>query len=495
MMKTSIFSKMQKTDCLIVAVFESEKLDAQLKDLDKQFEGFLSRVIASKDFDGKRGQMNLLYVQNKEVTRVMLVGLGKEQDTDIRRWKNTIGAAVISLQGKKIENIALAFPEYLKEKYGALVLARETLIAAEIADYSYDEYKQSDSRVTPIKNLDIIEVKEKLQKEIQKGLNEGAVIAHATNNTRHLGNTPPHIMTPAYLAQEAKKLEKVSDKVKVKILSQKEIEKLKMGCFLGVAQGSVLEPKFIIIEYRAGRATEKPTVLVGKGITFDSGGISLKPGDYLMDMKFDMLGGATVIGIIQSLAGLGIKKNIIGLIPACENMPSGNAYRPDDILVAMNGLSVEVVNTDAEGRMILSDALCYAARYNPKEVIDFATLTGHCMIALGNERSGLFTKNEKISEGIIHSSKTVGEQIWPLPLGEEFTEGVKSDVADLKNGGGVGGSRYGGASIGAAFLEHFTSYPWAHIDLSCSHYGSHKAWVRKGANGFGVQMMVEYLRK
>lgn len=494
-MKYSVTAKIPKTDCLLVPVFESEKLDAELKSLDTQFGGFLTRVIDLKDFEGKKGQMNLLYVNESDVVRVMLLGLGKENDLDIRRWKQTVGSAVTSLQAKKIENIAINLPELLKEKYGEEVCARETLIAALIADYSYDEHKAKDAQVTHIKKFDIVETKEKLHKEILSGLREGEIIGSATNNTRHLGNTPPHIMTPEFLAKEAKKLEKVSEKITVEVLSQKEIEKLKMGCFLGVAQGSVLPPKFIIIEYMAGKKSEQPTVLVGKGITFDSGGISLKPGDYLMDMKFDMLGGATVIGIIESIAKLGLKKNVVGLIPACENMPSGTAYRPDDILVAMNGLSVEIVNTDAEGRLILADALCYAARYNPKQVIDFATLTGHCMIALGNERSGLFTQDESMCEDIESSSASIGEHMWRLPLGEEFTEGVKSDVADLKNGGGVGGSRYGGASIGAAFLEHFTSYPWAHVDLSCSHYGSAKPYVRKGANGFGVQTFVEYLRK
>ena len=418
MIQFSVTAKTQKTDCLIVPVFESQKLDIELKDLDKQCEGFLTRVLVSKDFDGKKGQSSLLYVQGETMSRVLLVGLGKESEVSIRTWKIAMGAAITQLQSKKITHVSVSLPDVLKKKFTTLVLARETLIAAEIANYSFDEYKKEDSRPTLVQTLHVVESQTKFHKEITAGLKEGSVIAEATNNTRHLGNTPPHIMTPTFLAAQAKKLEKLSDKISVKVLGQKEVEKLKMGCFLGVAQGSSLEPKFIIVEYLAGKKADKPTVLVGKGITFDSGGISLKPGDYLMDMKFDMLGGATVLGIIQSLAQLGVKKNIIGLIPACENMPSGTAYRPDDILIAMNGLSVEIVNTDAEGRLILADALCYAARYEPKEVIDFATLTGHCMIALGNERSGLFTKEKKLSHAIEDSSEEVGEYMWPLPLGE-----------------------------------------------------------------------------
>lgn len=496
MIQSPVFQTLQKTGCLIVPVFESERLDSQLKPLDEKFDGFLSHVIASKDFDGKRAQLSLLYIQNKEVPRILLLGLGKENEVDLRRWKNLVGTAIIHLQGKKIENIAISVPELLKEKYSPARMALETYTAAEIANYAFDMYKQKESQVTRITQLDFIEPKKNLHKDLLKGIKEGQIISEATNFTRHLGNTPPHIMTPTFLASEAQRLGKENKNIKVKILSRPEIQKLKMGCFLGVAQGSDLEPKFIIVEYSGGKETQKPTVLVGKGITFDSGGISLKPGDYLTDMKFDMLGGATVLGTIKACAALGVKKNIVGLIPACENMPSGKAYRPDDILVAMNGTSVEIVNTDAEGRLILADALCYAARYNPKEVIDFATLTGHALISIGNERSALFTQNEEMCKKLTDSATAVGESLWRLPLGEEFTEAVKSTVADLINSGGVGHPRYGGASTAAAFLEHFTSYPWAHVDLSCSHYGGKgKPWVRGGANGFGVQTMIEYLRK
>lgn len=273
------------------------------------------------------------------------------------------------------------------------------------------------------------------------------------------------------------------------------MKKLGMGCLLAVASGSQEEPKFIIVEYLAGKKNAAPTVLVGKGITFDSGGLSLKPGDFMIDMKYDMLGGATVLGVLCAAAALKLKKNIIGLIPTCENMPSGSAYRPDDILTAMNGKTVLVENTDAEGRLILADALCYASKYKPKEVIDFATLTGACMVALGNERSGLFTQSEEIAEGLDESARHVGEQLWRLPLGEEYSEAVKAEVADLKNTGGVGHPRFAGASTAAAFLEYFTDYPWAHIDLASSYWGPKgKSYIRGGANGFGVQMMVEYLR-
>lgn len=497
MMQYSVLNAPRETDCLIVPVFENANLDKRLKELDKRFSGLLQFIVDSKDFEGKRMQTSLLYRQDETAPRILLLGLGKEEEVSIRNWKHAVGAAIIQAQSKKIKRLSFVIPKTLCDKIGPFKMAYETVIAAELGSYSYDAHKKQESRVVHFESFDFVEIEDKkMKKEMERGIDEALIVAEATNYVRELGNTPPHIMTPTYLAHEAEKLNKENKKISVEILSKSQIKKLGMGCFLGVAQGSKEEPKFIIMEYLAGKKNEKPIALVGKGITFDSGGISLKPGDYLLDMKFDMLGGATVMGVIRAAAKLGIKKNIIGLVPACENMPSGEAYRPDDILIAMNGLSVEVVNTDAEGRLILADALCYATKYNPKEVFDFATLTGHCLVALGNERSGLFTQHDQLAEKLSLAAQTVGEYVWRLPMGEEFTDAVKAEVADLKNGGGVGSSRYGGASIGAAFLEHFVSYPWAHIDLSCSHYGGKgKPWIRGGANGFGVQTMIEYLRK
>jgi leucyl aminopeptidase len=250
-----------------------------------------------------------------------------------------------------------------------------------------------------------------------------------------------------------------------------------------------------VLEYWGDKKDIKPIVLVGKGVTFDSGGLSIKPGDYMVDMKYDMLGAATALATLKITAELNQKKNLVVIVPAVENMPGGDAYRPDDILIAMNGKSVEIKNTDAEGRLILADALCYASRYKPQEVIDLATLTGACAVALGLERSGLFSKNKTMTEKLLNSSESIGENLWHLPLGEEYSDAMKSEVADIKNTGGVGGDRYGGSSTAAAFLEFFTDYDWAHIDMSSAIFGGKgKPWIRPGANGFGVQTLVDYLR-
>ncbi len=493
----------EKVDCLIVPVWEDKNFDSYTKALDAAHDGLLSHVKKAKDFEGKAMQTSLLYTSDKKLPRLFLIGLGKKKEFNIRTWKHTIGSAVLAMQSKKWKKLALALPKDAIKKLGSKKIGSETVIAVETANYSFDDNKDKKSQVKPVSSVQFVgDFDSKTKSAILKGKNEGKGIASAVTLTRHLGNVPPSIMTPTLLAKYATELSKEYTKVKTKVLSRPEIKKLGMGCFLGVSQGSVEEPKFIIVEYNGTAKKQKPTVLVGKGITFDSGGLSLKPGAYMPDMKFDMLGAATVLGSIKAAAALGLKKNIIGLLPSCENMPSGSSYRPDDILINMEGKSVLIDNTDAEGRLILSDALSYAKKYKPKEVIDFATLTGACVVAVGNERSGLFSKEEKMISKLQKSSKEVGEQLWHLPLGPEFSEAMKCEIADIKNTGNVGGRGYGGASTAAAFLEFFTkdkegksAYPWAHIDLSCSYYGGKgKSYIRSGANGFGVQTMVEYLR-
>lgn len=495
MIRYSIVEEESRADIFILPIFEDKPLDPIAKQLDELHGGAFSLRIKLKDFEGKKLQTSFVYTGDGQAPRMLLVGLGKYRELTIRRWKQVVGAAIKTTQGKKCQRVILLLPTAVLSAFGARRLGRETVIAAETANYLFDEYKEKDSRAVRVSALWFAGISDKrMQTQYKKGMGEGEIIAGAVNDTRRLGNTPPTVMTPTYLAKEAQKLALKQKKITATTLSRPEMKKLGMGCLLGVSRGSQEAPKFIILEYRGGKAGDKPTVLVGKGITFDSGGLSLKPDAYMSDMKFDMLGAATVFGILKAAAGLGIKKNVVGLIPSCENMPSGSAYRPDDILVAMNGKSVLVKNTDAEGRLILADGLSYAATLQPKEVIDIATLTGACMVALGNERSGLFSEDEKIAEKLLKSSEAAGEQLWRLPVGEEYREAMKCEIADIQNIGGVGHPRYGGASTAAAFLQYFTDYPWAHIDLSCSYYGDKgNAYLHGGANGFGVQTMVAYL--
>ena len=483
---------------VVVPVWEKSGLEAAVRDLDKKLGGLLSEMNQAADFEGEKLQMSFSRTADKTVPAVLLVGLGEKKKLDIRAWKQVAGAIIIALQNKKIERATLVLSKELVKKFGAKNIGAQTAVAVETAGYAYDEYKtKAEAKVKEWQELILVGAFSAADKNnLQTGLKAGAVIGASVNYTRHLGNTPPSIMTPSLLAREAEKLGKENSRIKVKVLSRPEMRKLKMGCLLGVSAGSAEEPKFIILEYWGEGKSKAPTVLAGKGITFDSGGLGIKPGNYMNDMKFDMLGAATVLGVMKAAVALKLKRNLVGLIPSCENMPGGQAYRPDDILTAHNGKTVEVVHTDAEGRLILADALSYASRYQPKVVIDFATLTGACVVALGNERSGLFGTDEKLLSKLKKSAGLAGEQLWPLPVGEEYSEAMKSEVADIKNLGGVSGlPGAGGASTAAAFLQFFTDYPWAHIDLSCSYYGGRgKNWIRPGANGFGVQTMIEYLK-
>jgi len=493
-------------DALLVPVFQDKNVETLVKDLNAIHGGLFEAVKDLKDFEGKPKQMSLLYTNDAATPRVFLIGLGKEKTLSVRLWKQVIGSGVIGAQGKKGTKVGIVLPQRVVKKFGGKKLGQETAIAAETAQYAFDRHKsKKDSHVKSLKNVwfsgDLTSAQ---RSRVLDGVKRGSVIVESVNVVRELGNTPPTVMTPQYLSKEARALAKQFAKITTTVHGRADMKKFGMGCLLGVSSGSQHEPQFIVLNYKGGKVKEDPTVLIGKGITFDSGGLSLKPENYMKDMKFDMLGAATVLATVKAAAGLKLKKNIIGLIPTCENMPGGESYRPDDILTAMNGRSVLIENTDAEGRLILSDALSYAGiKLKPKEVIDFATLTGACMVAVGTERSGLFSPEQKMIDKLSKAGEEVGEQLWHLPLGEEYSEAMKCEIADIKNLGGVGGSRgYGSASTAAAFLQFFTLdpktdeplYKWAHIDLSSSYYGGKgKPWIRGGANGFGVQMMIEYL--
>ena len=500
-MKKNLLQGELAVDVLVILHSESELLhDTVQALLPEDIVQPVRQPFVLGDFAGKKDQQITLYTGNANVPRVIIVGVGAEPS--VRTIKQAVGRGIIAAQGNKAKNIGLLIIDSLINM-PAKELGQILSTSADVAAYAFDQYKNSEHKVIAIESLAILtNIIGSAKRVFAAGIERGSAIAEGVNLTRTLGNIPPHDMTPTFLAKQAQVLAK-KESVNVTVLEKADMKKLGMGCLLGVASGSEQPPKFIIVEYNGGKKTEKPTVLVGKGITFDSGGLSLKPDPHMCDMKYDMLGAATVLGTLKAAVTLGIKKNIIGVIPSCENMPGGSSYRPDDILRAMNGKTVEIKNTDAEGRLILADALSYVTeKMNPKQVIDLATLTGACMIALGNERSGLFSPNSDLARDLYYAAEGAREQLWRLPLGEEYTEGVQSDVADVKNIGTVGGSnRLGGASTAAAFLQEFTKntdgktpYPWAHIDLSCSYYGGKgKAHIRHGANGFGVETLIAHL--
>ncbi|HBF67153.1 MAG TPA: leucyl aminopeptidase, partial [Candidatus Magasanikbacteria bacterium] len=355
-----------------------------------------------------------------------------------------------------------------------------------LSTYTFEHYKKQSEEAAPLNEIFIVST----YSGGEKALKEGEILGRAVNMARDLGNHPSNVATPSHLAKHAQELSKNFPKIRVRILDRAGIKKEGMGALLAVAQGSDEEPRFIILEYH-GKKSGAPVVLIGKGVTFDSGGLSLKPWEKMDEMKFDMMGGAAVIGALRTIAALDLPVNVVGLVPATENLPSGSAYRPGDILRGMGGKTIEVLNTDAEGRVILSDALEYAKRYKPALVVDVATLTGACIHAVGEEYAGLFTRDAKIKKCIEDAAEMTNEPVWQLPLDDSHVHSIKSYVADVKNIG----ERKPGASTAAAFLEFFTDYPWAHLDIAGQMaYGKPQPFQRQGARGFGVHLLTQVVR-
>lgn len=366
------------------------------------------------------------------------------------------------------------------------IFARE----AELANFEFVHYKTVPEEGWNFVRTITIEKGELGKKEIQDGIERGAIVAHEVNRARTLANIPGGEMTPKLLTQKAKEAVHGTS-VKIKVLGRSEMKRLGMGGILGVAQGSIEEPQLIVLEYKAGPAKEQPVVLVGKGITFDTGGLNLKPGSSINEMHMDMSGGAAVISSIVAASKLGVKKNIVGLIPAAENMPSGSSYRPGDILRTMSGKTIEIGNTDAEGRVVLSDALTYAEQYKPRLVVDIATLTGAAMVALGTRASAIFSKDDAIIETLRKLGEESGDYVWPLPLWDEYEKDIKGMFADVTNSGK---SRYGGSIEGAMFLYQFAkNYPWAHIDMAPRMTASDDEHLAKGAAGAPIRLLVHLL--
>ena len=481
-------------DVLIVPVFKDEKLSREFSEIDKASDGALQKMLTTKDFVGKAFATHLIYPHNEKngFKRVLFVGLGEKKDLTLDVLRKVVGTGVLSSQNKKWKKIGFVLPDQIYKKFKPLELGEFFAKGAVVASYSFDTYKNKKSKVVDLEKIVLIDSAKNLQNNLAKGFGVGTEIGESINLVRELGNLPPIKMTPTYLAGAAQKLAKDFGKISCKVLDKAEMKKQKMGAMLGVSSGSTEPPKFIILEYFGTEKSKTPVVLVGKGITFDSGGISIKPSKQMDEMKYDMLGGGTVLGAMRAIAALNLKTNVIALIPASENLLGGAAFRPGDILTAANGKTIEIVNTDAEGRLILADALSYASKLKPKFCIDLATLTGACLVALGIERSGFFTKNKKLNTVMKQSAEYTGDKIWQLPLGKEYTELNKSKVADVKNIGG----RNGGASTAAAFLQEFVDYPWAHLDIAGTGWNMKaKSWIRLGATGHGVHLLVQTLRK
>jgi leucyl aminopeptidase len=473
-----------RTGCAIIPVLGG-KPAASGTAIDAASGGALAAAIARGDLAAKAGS-TLLIGLSGVIERVLLVSLGDSGPITEKAFTDATRSALRSLQTTGARDAVSWLGEAEVIDRGAGWKARAQALVARDLAYRFDTMKSKPDPAPRGPGSLAIGCGRTDVSAINTALKLATALSDGTDLARDLGNLPGNVCTPAYLADTARKLGKQFG-LKVEVLERKQMESLKMGSLLAVAQGSDLPPKFIVIRYEGGAAKAAPIVLVGKGITFDTGGISLKPAPEMDEMKFDMCGAASVLGTMRAIAGISPRVNLIGVIPACENMPSGRATRPGDVVTSMSGQTIEILNTDAEGRLILCDALTYVERFKPAAVIDIATLTGACVVALGNHHSGLFTRSDTLASELAGCGREAGDTCWRMPLDDEYQEGLKSNFADVGNVGG----RAGGAITAACFLSRFTkSYEWAHLDIAGTAW---KSGAQKGASGRPVGLLTQFV--
>lgn len=477
-----------KTSALVLTVNEQLQLDTQGQLIDALCGGAISAHLKSGDIQGKLGQTLLLHnLAELKAQRVLLVGIGKDAELSDRNVRKVISAILNIFKNLSIKDAAFALAELAikdRDTYASTRLLTECL-----ADglYVFDQFKSEKVPAATLKKITFLSTKEQ-QKQVNNACEHGKAIASGMAFTRDLGNMPPNICHPRYLAEQAKQLAKHHKNLDVEVLEEKQLKALGAGALLAVAQGSDQPPRMIIMNYHGAEKSQQPYVLVGKGITFDSGGISLKPGAGMDEMKYDMGGAASVLGTFKTLLELQLPINVIGVLTCAENMPSGGATRPGDIVTTMSGLTVEILNTDAEGRLVLCDALTYVKRFNPQAVVNVATLTGACIVALGSNTSGLMGNNPELIDSLLSAGSKASDVAWQLPLFDDYQEQLDSPFADIAN---IGGPKAGSITAGC-FLSRFTKdYPWAHLDIAGT------AWIsggkEKGATGRPVPLLSQYL--
>jgi len=485
--------------CLVVGIFEHRKLSLAAESIDKAAKGYLSDILRRGDMDGKQGSSLILHnVPGVQSERVLLIGLGKESELKDKPYLDAVRAAIKALTDLGVADATCYLVEIpIKKRDLSWNIEQAVLVANEVT-YRFEQMKSKpEENKKPLNTLILAvqadakateESSAELETQMKAAAARGQAIAGGVKLAKDLGNLPGNICTPTYLAKQAEAMAKAAG-LDIDVLDQADIEKLGMGSFLSVAKGSDEPPRFIVIHHKGGDATQKPVVLVGKGITFDSGGISLKPGAEMDEMKYDMCGAASVIGALRAAAELKLPLNVIGLIATCENMPSGRANKPGDVVTSMSGQTIEILNTDAEGRLILCDALTYAEKLDPACVVDIATLTGACVIALGHVATGLLSNQDSLARELLHAGEAAADRCWQLPLWDDYQELLKSNFADMANIGG----RAGGTITAACFLSKFAEkYHWAHLDIAGTAWKSGK---EKGGTGRPVALLVHFLLK
>ena len=479
----------QRSACIVVGVFEPRRLSSTAEQLDEISEGYISNLLRRGDLEGKSGQMLLLHnVPNILSERVLLVGCGKERELDERQYRQIISKTLNTLnETGSMEAVCFLSELHVKgrDTYWKI---RQAVEATQDSLYSFNSLKtRKEEPRRPLRKI-VFNVPTRRELPIgERAITHALAISAGISSCKNVANMPPNICNPAYLSEQAKTLESDYDNVSVEIVDEQQMEELGMGSYLAVGRGSENESLMSVIKYSGANDDSAPIVLVGKGLTFDSGGISLKPGAAMDEMKYDMGGAASVLGAMHALAELQLPINVIGVLAGCENMPDANAYRPGDILTTMSGQTVEVLNTDAEGRLVLCDALTYVERFEPDAVIDVATLTGACVVALGSHASGLLSTHNPLAHELLNASEQSGDRAWRLPLWDDYQAQLESPFADFTNLGG----KEGGTITAACFLSRFTKkYNWAHLDVAGTAW---RSGANKGSTGRPVSMLTQFL--
>ena len=460
--------------------------------IDKLLSGSVRALVQTKEFEGKANETLLFHTQGKmPAKRLLLIGLGKKKDLTLDAIRQAMGHAVKRVRQAKAGSFAVAVPSVTPKGHSLVEVAQAMTEGAILGSYQFNDYRTDNGAGKDVGHMKILAQQKGQVRQMTEGVRRGTATADATVFVRHLCNHPSNVMNPIRIANEAKAIAK-HDGLSIKILERKDMEQLGMGALLGVAQGSHEPPKFIILEYDGAKKKDaRPVVFVGKTVTFDSGGISLKPSENMERMKADMTGGAEVLASVRAAARLKLPLRLISLLPVVENMPGGRAMRPGDVVKTLSGKTVEVQNTDAEGRLILADALAYAQRYNPAALVDIATLTGACVVALGQFAIGMFGTDQKLKDQVRKSGLKAGERVWEMPLWDEYFEQLRSDVADMRNIGGRGG----GMITAALFLRKFAGDgSWVHLDIASTDWSEReRAYIPKGPTGIGTRLLIQYL--
>lgn len=473
-----------KCDCICLPIFKDAALGKTGRQLDQLCEGQITRAIKTFAVKSEAGASFILPVEGQKWGRVLLVGVEPSKYDDPKKATETIAS---STKSTNIKHLLVAFDDIPTGKINSANIAAMIIESIESAHYCFDQFKSKKSPAPLLAQVSFHCSKDN-QSEYKNSIAVAQAMTCGVNTAKDLGNLPGNICTPSYLAEAASTLGKQNASISVKILEEKALEKLNMGAFLSVSKGSVEPGKLIVIEYQGGKKNDAPHVLVGKGITFDSGGISLKPGPKMDEMKYDMCGAASVLGCMTAISELKPKLNIVAIIAAAENMPAGNASKPGDIVTTASGKTVEILNTDAEGRLVLCDALTYAEQFKPASVIDIATLTGACIVALGNCTSAVISNDDALAKEILDAGQQANDKAWQLPLWDDYQSQLDSPFADMQNIGNGGA----GSITAACFLSRFTEkYKWAHLDIAGT------AWVSggkdKGSSGRPVPLLLRYL--